>query len=137
MSLFMLTWAITSLSLWAATYVFEGLQFNDSGALIISALVLGLANAIVRPLLILFTLPLTIFSLGLFLLVINALVLMLVAELVSGFVLSGFWTAFLLASLSQFLMLLLVHFLPFIALRLNVFKQKRQWETLRHYPLCC
>ena len=64
------------------------------GALIISALVLGLANAIVRPLLILFTLPLTIFSLGLFLLVINALVLMLVAELVSGFVLSGFWTAF-------------------------------------------
>ena len=94
MTLFMLTWAITSLSLWAATYVFDGLQFNDSGALIISALVLGLANAIVRPLLILFTLPLTIFSLGFFLLVINALVLMLVAELVSGFVLSGFWTAF-------------------------------------------
>jgi putative membrane protein len=43
----MLTWAITSLSLWAASYVFDGLQFNDSGALIISALVLGLANAIV------------------------------------------------------------------------------------------
>ena len=94
MTLFMLTWAITSLSLWAASYVIDGLQFNDSGALIISALVLGLANAIVRPLLILFTLPLTIFSLGFFLLVINALVLMLVAELVSGFVLSGFWTAF-------------------------------------------
>jgi putative membrane protein len=52
MTLFMLTWAITSLSLWAASYVFDGLQFNDSGALIISALVLGLANAIVRPLLI-------------------------------------------------------------------------------------
>ncbi len=94
MTLFVLTWAITSLSLWAATYVFDGLQFNDSGALIISALVLGLANAIVRPLLILFTLPLTILSMGFFLLVINALVLMLVAQLVSGFVLSGFWTAF-------------------------------------------
>jgi putative membrane protein len=94
MTLFMLTWAITSLSLWAASYVFDGLQFNDSGALIISALVLGLANAIVRPLLILFTLPLTLLSMGLFLLVINALVLMLVAELVSGFVLAGFWTAF-------------------------------------------
>lgn len=94
MTLFMLTWAITSLSLWAATYVFDGLQFNDSGALIISALVLGLANAIVRPLLILFTLPLTVLSLGFFLLVINALVLMLVAQVVNGFVLSGFWTAF-------------------------------------------
>jgi hypothetical protein len=41
MTLFMLTWAITSLSLWAASYVFDGLQFNDSGALIIFALVLG------------------------------------------------------------------------------------------------
>lgn len=90
----MLTWAITSLSLWAASYVFDGLQFNDSGALIISALVLGLANAIVRPLFILFTLPLTILSMGFFLLVINALVLLLVAQVVSGFVLSGFWTAF-------------------------------------------
>jgi putative membrane protein len=94
MTLFMLTWAMTSLSLWVATYVFDGLQFNDSGALIISALVLGLANAIVRPLLILFTLPLTILSMGLFLLVINAIVLMLVAQLVSGFILTGFWTAF-------------------------------------------
>jgi len=94
MTLFMLTWAITSLSLWAATYLFDGLQFDDSGALIISALVLGLANAVVRPLLIVFTLPLTILSLGFFLLVINALVLMLVAQLVNGFVLSGFWTAF-------------------------------------------
>jgi len=112
MSLFMLTWAITSLSLWAATYVFEGLQFNDSGALIISALVLGLANAIVRPLLILFTLPLTIFSL--------------------------YWQAFgllsLPVSLFQFSMPLLAHFLPLIALRLNVFKHKRKWKTLRHYP---
>ena len=48
MTLFMLTWAITSLSLWAATYIFDGLQFDDSGALIVSALVLGLANEIGR-----------------------------------------------------------------------------------------
>ena len=94
MTLFMLTWAITSLSLWAASYVFDGLQFNDSGALIISALVLGFANALVRPLVIVFTLPLTVLTMGLFLLVINALVLMLVAKLVSGFSLAGFWTAF-------------------------------------------
>ena len=56
--------------------------------------VLGFANAVVKPLLILFTLPLTIVTMGLFLLVVNALVLMLVSALVSGFTISSFWTAF-------------------------------------------
>ena len=91
---FLITWGVTALSLWAASYVFSGLKFNDTGSLIISALVLGFANALVRPLLIVFTLPLTVLTMGLFLLVINALVLMLVAKLVSGFSLAGFWTAF-------------------------------------------
>jgi putative membrane protein len=59
----------------------------------VSALVLGLANSIIKPLLVILTLPLTVFSFGLFLLVINGLVLMLVSSLVNGFSLSGFWTA--------------------------------------------
>jgi putative membrane protein len=91
---FLLHWAITSLSLWVASYVFSGLKFANVSALIISALLLGFANAIVRPLLIILTLPLTVVTLGFFLLVINALMIMLVSALVSGFSVSGFWTAF-------------------------------------------
>ena len=91
---FLLHWAITSLSLWAATYVFRGIHFADVQALVISALLLGFANAIVRPLLIVLTLPLTVLTLGLFLLVVNALMLLLVSALVAGFSIDSFLTAF-------------------------------------------
>jgi len=87
-------WAITAFALWVAAHVFKGLRFDGGGALLVAALLLGLANAVVRPLLVVLTLPLTLLSFGLFLLVINALVLMLVARLVNGFHLDGFWTAF-------------------------------------------
>lgn len=90
---FLVTWAITALSLWVASHVFKGLKFESTGALIISALLLGFANAIVRPLLIVLTFPLTVITLGLFLLVINALMILLVSAMVSGFKVSGFWTA--------------------------------------------
>ena len=93
LTLFLVQWGLTSLSLWVASYIFSGLLFADGGSLVIAALVLGFANAIVKPLLILFTLPLTVVTMGLFLLVINALVLMLVSALVSGFTISSFWTA--------------------------------------------
>ena len=95
---FLLHWAITALSLWAASHIFKGVRFDGAGALVVSALLLGFANAIVKPLLIVLTLPLTLLSFGLFLLVINALVILLVAALVRGFHVSGFWTA-LFASL--------------------------------------
>lgn len=91
---FLLHWGITSLSLWVASYLFTGLTFSSKSSLLVSALILGFANAILRPILILLTLPLTLLTLGLFLLVINALVLMLVAAVVEGFKISGFWTAF-------------------------------------------
>ncbi|SFN07840.1 phage holin family protein [Variovorax sp. OV329] len=90
---FFLHWAITGLCLWIASLVFRGIRFDSTGALIGSALLLGLANALVKPLLIVLTLPLTLITFGLFLLVINALVLLLVAWLVKGFKVSGFWTA--------------------------------------------
>ena len=92
---FMLHWLVTSLSLWAASYVFMGIHFASVPALVVSALLLGFANAVVRPLLIILTLPLTLLTLGLFLLVINALMLLLVAALVNGFAIDGFGTAFL------------------------------------------
>jgi len=91
---FLINWAIMSLSLWVASYLFSGLTFANRSSLLISALVLGFANAILRPILIFLTLPLTLLTFGLFLLVINALIIMLVAALVKGFKVSGFWTAF-------------------------------------------
>jgi putative membrane protein len=91
---FLVHWGITALSLWAASLIFRGLKFDHAGALVIAALLLGFANAVVRPLLIVLTLPLTLVTFGLFLLVINALMILLVARLVRGFTVSGFWTAF-------------------------------------------
>ncbi|VTU18557.1 Membrane protein of unknown function [Variovorax sp. PBS-H4] len=95
---FLLHWAIIAVSLWVASHIFSGIRFESTSALVISALLLGFANAIVKPILILLTLPLTLLTFGLFLLVINALMLLLVAALVKGFKVRGFWTA-LFASL--------------------------------------
>jgi putative membrane protein len=91
---FVIDWAVTALSLWVASHVFSGIRFTDTPSLLVSALLLGFANALVKPLLIVLTLPLTLVTLGFFLLVINALMLLLVAWLVRGFTISGFWTAF-------------------------------------------
>ena len=109
---FLIHWAITSLSLWMASRLFKGLRFTSTSALVISALLLGFANAIVRPLLIILTLPLTFVTLGFFLLVINALMLMLVAALVRGFTISGFWTAFFASIFIAILSFLLGIFVP-------------------------
>ena len=91
---FLIHWAITAFSLWLASRVFRGLKFASFGSLLLSALLLGLVNAILRPILIFVTFPLTVVTLGIFLLVINALMILLVARIVSGFTVSGFWTAF-------------------------------------------
>ncbi|OIQ97705.1 membrane protein of unknown function [mine drainage metagenome] len=108
---FLLHWGLTALSLWAASYVFSGIRFATVSSLIVSALLLGFVDAIVRPLLIILTLPLTLVTLGLFLLVINALMLLLVSSLVRGFTISGFWTAFFASIFISLLSLLLGAFL--------------------------
>lgn len=91
---FLLHWVITALALWVASQIFQGIKFADTASLVVSALLLGFANAIVKPLLIILTLPLTLLTFGLFLLVINALMILLVSSLVKGFTVSSFWTAF-------------------------------------------
>ena len=96
---FVLHWAITALSLWVVSHLFKGIRFSSTGALVVSALLLGLANAVVRPLLVALTLPLTLLSFGFFLLVINALMLLLVAKLVDGFW-TAFWASLFIALLS-------------------------------------
>jgi putative membrane protein len=90
---FLLHWGILSVSLWVASFIFSGLKFESVGALIISALVLGFANAVVKPILVILTFPLTIITLGFFYLALNAFMILLVAKLVNGFKVSGFWTA--------------------------------------------
>jgi len=91
---FLAHWALMTLVLWITSHVFKGVTYTSAGALWVAALLLGLVNAVVRPILIFLTLPLTLITLGLFLLVINALMLMLVSALVKGFKVNGFWTAF-------------------------------------------
>jgi putative membrane protein len=73
--------------------MFSGVKFESAGALIVSALLLGFANTLIKPLLIALTLPITFFTFGIFLLVINGTVLMLVSSLVKGFMVSSLGTA--------------------------------------------
>jgi len=112
LSPFLLHWAITAISLWVASLLFQGIRFSSTAALIVSALLLGFANAIVKPLLIVLTLPLTFLTFGLFLLVINALMILLVASLVSGFKVSSFWTAFFASIFISVFSLLIGAILP-------------------------
>ncbi|MFL6575283.1 MAG: phage holin family protein [Povalibacter sp.] len=90
---FFLRWAIVALGLWLATKILPGLQFDAAGTLLAAALLLGIVNAIIRPIAVILTLPLTLVTLGLFLIVINAAMIGLVALLLSGFVITSFWTA--------------------------------------------
>ncbi len=90
---FVLRVAIVALGLWLATLVLPGLRFDNATYLLGAALLLGIVNAIVRPIAVVLTLPLTLLTLGLFLLVVNAAMLGLVALLLSGFQISGFWSA--------------------------------------------
>jgi putative membrane protein len=92
---FFLTWLVSAVSLVVTAKLVPGIEISSFGVAAVAAIVMGLVNAIVRPLLVLFTLPLTILSLGAFLLVVNAIVFALVAYLSpAGFIVSGFWAAF-------------------------------------------
>jgi putative membrane protein len=84
---------ITALGLWLAQAIIPGVTIVGVGTLILAALLLGLVNAVVRPVLFILTLPLTIFTLGFFLLVLNGISLALVAWLLPGFAVSGLWAA--------------------------------------------
>lgn len=89
-------WFVATLSIGIAAYIVPGVTITFIGALI-AAVVLGALNLLIRPILLILTLPITILTLGLFSLVINALLVMLAAVLVPGFSVAGFWTAFLFA----------------------------------------
>ena len=77
----------------ATAYLLPGVDVTDYQTALITALVLSIANIIIKPLLILFTIPITVMTLGLFLLVINAIIILLVDNFVTGFSVDGFWWA--------------------------------------------
>ncbi|MDY6924317.1 MAG: phage holin family protein [Pseudomonadota bacterium] len=88
---FIIQFLVTCLALWLAAQVVPGVGFNDTTTLLLAAILLGIANAIVRPILTILTFPLTLITFGLFLLVVNAAVIGLVAVLLDGFVVDGLW----------------------------------------------
>lgn len=92
---FLLRAVIAAFGLWLATYWIDGFRIDDSSTLLIAAVLLGVVNAIVRPIAVVLTFPITIFTLGLFLLVVNAGMVGLVAWMLPGFHIDGFWTALL------------------------------------------
>jgi putative membrane protein len=95
----LLTWLINAAALMALPYLMHSVTVTNIGTALIAALVLGLVNTLIRPLLVLLTLPVTLLSMGLFILVINAFLFWLVSTLVDGFEVAGFWAAFLAAIL--------------------------------------
>jgi putative membrane protein len=90
----LLIWLVNALALLALAWVFPWVKVDSFTAALIAALVLGLVNTLVRPLLILLTLPATILTLGLFLFVLNGLLFWAVGSFVEGFHVSGFWSGF-------------------------------------------
>jgi putative membrane protein len=91
---FLLHWLILTLALALTAWLLPGVHVASTGALLVAALVMGFVNAILRPVLVLLTLPLTVLTLGLFYLVLNGILFALVSELVSGFHVEGFASAF-------------------------------------------
>jgi putative membrane protein len=100
-------WVINSAALWLADKLFQGIWFESSESLLVAAIVFGLLNTFIKPILILFTLPINILSLGLFTFVINAFILALTAFWLDSFHLSGFMVALLAAIVISIVSLIL------------------------------
>ena len=90
----LLRWLVSTISLLLIGYLVPGIEVEGFVYALIAAAVLGVLNAIIRPVLIILTLPLTILTLGLFILVLNGFMLMIVSAVIKGFHVHGFWAAF-------------------------------------------
>ena len=103
-------WLLNALALIAVASLIPGIEISGLYIALIVALVLGLVNAVLRPLLILLTLPITILTLGLFTLIINGLLFWFVSSFIKGFEVSGFWAAFFGALVMSIFSALINHF---------------------------
>jgi putative membrane protein len=91
---FVIRWLVTTVAVLVAAHLIPGISYEGWGTLLGASLLLGIINAFVRPILLLLSLPWIIITMGLFIFVINALLLMLVSKIVPAFQVSGFWSAF-------------------------------------------
>jgi len=105
-----LRWVVTAFALWLTSQVISGIELRGLGSVFIAALVLGILNAFLRPLVLFLTFPINLLSLGLFTFLINGFMLWLTSEVVRGFAVHGFWSAVIGAFL-----------LSLISFALNVF----------------
>ena len=87
-------WLINAAALFALPFLMDSIVIDSFPAALIAALVLGLVNALIRPVLLILTLPVTVLSLGLFIFIINGLLFWMVAHFLPGFHVAGFWAAF-------------------------------------------
>ena len=99
-------WFVTAAGLWITTKIVKGVRAKSTGSLLLAALVLGFINSFIRPALLFFTFPITVFTFGLFALVINALMIMLTAALVPDFEVKSFGSALLAALIMAILSML-------------------------------
>jgi putative membrane protein len=91
---FVLRACLTAIGLWIATRLVSGIRIDDGGTVVLAGFLLGIVNAIIRPIAIVLTLPITVLTLGLFLLVVNTAMVALVAWILPGFhIYGGFWSA--------------------------------------------
>ena len=94
MAAFVIRWLVTTVAVLVAAHLIPGISYDGWDALLGASLLLGIINAFIRPILLLLSLPFIIVTMGLFIFVINALVLMLVSKIVPAFQVAGFWSAF-------------------------------------------
>ena len=107
----MIRWLVSAAALYLTSLIVRGIEVHGVGSLLFAAATIGILNALVRPVILLLTLPLNILTLGLFTLVVNAAMLKLASEVVRGFEVHGFWSAlggWLLMSFFTFLINLLI-----------------------------
>ena len=104
---FLMRIIVTSIIAFALAYILGGIHISSFWSAIVLAIVLSLLNAFVKPFLVLLTLPITIFTFGLFLLVVNAIIILIADKLMDGFSVDGFWSALLFSLLLSILTSLL------------------------------
>ncbi len=107
----LIAWLINTLALIAVAYLMPGVSVASFGTALVAGLVLGLVNAIIRPVLVILTLPATILTLGLFIFVLNGLLFWMVGSWIDGFQVAGFWSGFFGAILFSLVSWLLSAFL--------------------------
>src|SRR4030043_180175 len=111
MTNFVVRWGINSVAIFIVAHIVRGIEVSSTATVLVVALVLGIINAFLRPLILLFTLPINILTLGTLTLFINGSLFLLVSKIVKGFLITGFWPAFwgyILFSIISFLLSLLV-----------------------------